>query len=168
MKSVEVKKKLLDHFLGFISESRQKRFDELIKFRTKYITVVLEDIYQPQNASAVLRTCDCFGIQDIHAIENRNEYEVNPEVALGSSQWVNIIKYNQEKQNTLAAFKALKEQGYKIVATTPHKNDQLLNELSLNSKVALVFGTELNGLSQIAMENADAFVKIPIALTRKS
>ena len=162
MKSVEVKKKLLDHFLGFISESRQKRFDELIKFRTKYITVVLEDIYQPQNASAVLRTCDCFGIQDIHAIENRNEYEVNPEVALGSSQWVNIIKYNQEKQNTLAAFKALKEQGYKIVATTPHKNDQLLNELSLNSKVALVFGTELNGLSQIAMENADAFVKIPM------
>ncbi|MCD4665070.1 MAG: RNA methyltransferase, partial [Bacteroidales bacterium] len=160
--SDETKQKLLDYLLDFVSENKKNLFEKIIRDRTRYITVVLEDIFQPHNASAVLRTCDCFGIQDVHIIENNNQYEINPDVALGSSKWLNLIKYNKNKHNTLEAFEKLKEQGYRIVATTPHKNACTLEELNIDSKIALVFGTELAGLSDIAIENADEFVKIPM------
>ncbi len=156
------KEKLLDFLNSYVSENKKELFNQIIKYRTRHITVVLEDIFQPHNASAVLRSCDCFGIQDVHIIENKNIYEVNPDVALGSSKWLNLIKYNSEDNNTLQAYDALRKKGYKIVATTPHKNDTLLDELDITGKTALVFGTELNGLSDIAIENADDYVKIPM------
>ena len=153
---------LLNFLESFISENKRDLFKQIIEFRTRYITVVLEDIYQPHNASAVLRTCDCFGVQDVHIIENRNIYEVNPDVALGSSKWLTLEKYNTAKNNTVDTINKLKSKGYKIVATTPHKNDTPLSQLDLSKKTALLFGTELKGLSDIALKNADAFVKIPM------
>ncbi|NQT76124.1 MAG: RNA methyltransferase [Bacteroidetes bacterium] len=159
---LETKQALLSYLEGFITEHKRSLFDQLIKNRTRHITVVLEDIYQSQNASAVLRSCDCYGIQDVHIIENKNIYSIDPDVALGSSKWLNLIKYNQGEENTLACFNALREAGYRIVATTPHKEDKLLDELDLSSKVALVFGTELEGLSGTAIEDADEYVKIPM------
>ncbi len=158
----DTKKKLLEFLSTYISENKKQLFDKIIEYRTRHITVVLEDIYQPHNASAVLRSSDCFGIQDVHIIENRNTYEVNPDVALGSSKWLTLIKYNRSTNNTLEAFETLKKQGYRIVATTPHKNDHSLDDFEINSKTALVFGNELEGLSDIALENADDYVKIPM------
>jgi len=162
MNAIESKKQLRDFLFGFISENKKSLFETIIKNRTRHITVVLEDIYQPHNASAVLRSADLFGVQDIHIIENRNQYEVNPDVALGSSKWLTLNKYNNQEQNTVACFENLRKNGYRIVATTPHKEDVMLDELPLNQKTAVVFGTELEGLSDIALENADAFVKIPM------
>jgi len=156
------KKQLRDFLFGYISENKKSLFETLIKHRTRHIAVVLEDIYQPHNASAVLRSADLFGVQDIHIIENRNQYEVNPDVALGSSKWLTLNKYNNQEQNTLACFDALRNKGYKIVATTPHKNEVMLEDLPLEQKTAVVFGTELKGLSDIALQNADAYVKIPM------
>ena len=156
------KNKILDHLSSFITPGRLKLFDRIIQDRTRYLTVVLEDIFQPHNASAVLRTCDCFGIQDVHIIENKNTYEVNPDVALGASKWLNLIKYNSSKENTLLAYQTLKDQGYSIIATSPNKGDYLLEELPVDKKAALVFGTELQGLSAEAISHADAFVKIPM------
>ena len=156
------KTELLNFLESFISENKKELFKKTIEYRTRYITVVLEDIFQPHNASAVLRTCDCFGIQDVHIIENRNLYEVNPDVALGSSKWLTLTKYNTRENNTLDTINKLKSDGYTIIATTPHKNDTPLNQLDLSKKTALLFGTELNGLSDIAIENADGFVKIPM------
>lgn len=153
---------LLNHLLEFVSENKRNKFDEIIQFRTRYITIVLEDIYQPHNASAVLRSCDCFGIQDVHIIENSNKYEVNPDVALGSSKWLSLHKYNSAEHNTRLCLDKLKSQGYKIVAATPHENGCLLDELPLDQKTALVFGTEMQGLTPIALEMSDAFVKIPM------
>lgn len=153
---------LLNYLSKFITPNRFELFNTNLENRTKHITVVLEDIFQPHNASAVLRTCDCFGIQDVHIIENKNEYNVNPDVALGASKWLNLFKYNSLENNTLTAYRHLKEQGYRIVATTPHQNDYDLNELSIDQKTALIFGTELNGLSDAAIKNADAYVKIPM------
>jgi tRNA (guanosine-2'-O-)-methyltransferase len=153
---------LLKYLEQFISQNKSNLFDTVIENRTKHITVVLEDIYQSQNASAVLRSCDCFGIQDIHIIENRYTYSINPDVALGSSKWLHLKKYNQEENNTLSCYHQLKDQGYRIVATTPHKNDTMLDKLELDSKMALVFGTELEGLSEHAIKHADEFVKIPM------
>ncbi len=159
---LQTKLKLLNHLMSFISEERKKRFSDIINFRTRHLTVVLEDIYQSHNASAVLRSCDLTGVQDIHIIENKNEYDVNPEVALGSSKWLNLIKYNSNENNTLDAYNKLRGKGYKIIATTPHKNSKDLDSLSIDDKTAIVFGTELTGLSNIAIDAADEYLRIPM------
>lgn len=160
--STDIRKEFLSYLEDYISENKKMLFDQIIQFRTQHITVALEDIYQSQNASAVLRTCDCFGIQDVHIIENRYEYSINPDVALGSSKWLNLIKYNETENNTLKCYDSLRRKGYRIVATTPHKDDTLLDQLDLSEKTAIIFGTELEGLSETAISNADAFVKIPM------
>lgn len=152
---------LLSYLSEMISDERWARFHEILDHRTRYITVVLEDIYQPHNASAVIRTCDLLGIQDLHIIENDNPYEINPDIVVGSNKWINIFRHNSKNHNTLSSFKKLHKKGYRIVATSPHKDDCTLEELPLDQKTALVFGNEGNGLSEVALENADAFVKIP-------
>lgn len=156
------RKDLLNHLLSFVSENKQNLFEKIISERTKHVTVVLEDIFQPQNASAVIRSCDVFGVQDIHVIENENEYTLNPKVVMGASKWINLHKYNKTQNNTLDCINQLKANGYTIYATTPHTNDTLIGEMPLDNKVALMFGTELTGLSNIAMDNVDGYVKIPM------
>ncbi len=156
------RQRILAYLLTFISEHKQQKFQDIIRFRTQYITIVLEDIYQPHNASAVLRSCDCFGIQDVHIIENRNKYEINPDVALGSAKWLNLLKYNQDQNNTIKCLSGLKEQGYQIVATTPHQDDFTPESFPLEKKIALLFGTELRGLTPDALKLADKFIRIPM------
>lgn len=134
-----------------------------LQHRTYHITIVLEDIFQPHNASAVLRSCDCFGIQQINVIENRNEYQVNPDVALGASKWVNLVRYNDpEMDNSQLCLDQLRTKGYRILATTPDPQAQDINTVGLDDKVALFFGTEQEGLSQSVLEQADHRVKIPM------
>ncbi|MEI7982949.1 MAG: RNA methyltransferase, partial [Bacteroidota bacterium] len=113
-------------------------------------------------ASAVLRSCDCFGIQDVHIIENRNKYEVNPDVALGASKWLNLFRYSGFENNTVMCLKSLKQKGYRLVATSPHLNDFTPETLPLEKKTALLFGTELAGLTPAALDLADDFIKIPM------
>ena len=143
----------------FVTEQKVALFDRILENRTRYITVILEDIYQSQNASAVLRSCDTFGIQDVHIIENNHKYNVNKDIALGSAQWLELKKYNKTENNTLECINNLKSKGYKIIATSPHKNDFSLPSYPLTDKTALIFGSELPGLSKIAMENADGYLK---------
>lgn len=160
--SLKEKQQLIHYLSSFITEERFRKLTENLKNRTRYITVVIEDVYQAHNASAVLRTCDCLGIQDVHVIETLNKYEVNDEIALGASKWLNIYKYNNNEDNILFCYNQLRKKGYKIFATTPHQNDYLLTELNLEQPIALVFGTEKDGLSASAIQHADAFVKIPM------
>ncbi len=162
MLNYKEKAALLEHLLSFITVNKKKKFEDYIQYRTRYLAVVLEDIYQPHNASAVLRTCDCFGVQDIHIIENQNQYTLNPDVALGSSKWINLIKYNKSVHNTLSCIETLKGQGYRMAAMTPHKDEFILDDYPLDQKTALMFGTEMEGLSDVALENADVFIKIPM------
>ena len=122
----------IQSLIPFVTEKRHKKFIEIIQNRTRYITVVLEDIYQPHNASAVLRSCDLFGVQDVHIIENKNKYTLNPDVAAGSSKWLTLKRYNKKKDNTLEAINSLKNQGYRIIATTPHKNDVELQKFNIS------------------------------------
>ena len=156
-------KRLVDYLSGFITNQRREAFERVLQQRTRYITVVLEDIYQPHNASAVLRSMDCFGIQDAHIIENSNEYRINPEVALGASKWLSLMRYNEAGNNTTRALKHLKDRGYRLVATTPHQQDVELPDFSLEKgKTALLFGTEMEGLSQQALSMADEYLRIPM------
>ena len=159
-----MKEKLIKHLRQFVTDRRVELFNRKLASRTRYITVILEDIFQPHNASAVLRSCECFGIQDVHIIENRNQYRINPDITLGSNKWLNLHRYNEQPNNTLAALNQLKQQGYRIVATAPHHNDCLLEEFDLTrGKFALLFGSELEGLSAAAMDAADEFIRIPMA-----
>jgi tRNA (guanosine-2'-O-)-methyltransferase len=156
-------KDLIQYLSQYVTEKRMSLFRDVVKNRTKYITVVLEDIYQSQNASAVLRSCDCFGVQDVHVIENRNDFEVDPNVAMGASKWLAINHYNEGENNTEKALQKLKNDGYRIIATSPHENDVLLDDFDFEGgKFALVFGTELLGISDEVKQNADAFLKIPM------
>ena len=153
---------LLEQFYDQISDNKKELFEKNIKNRTKHITVVLENLFQPHNAAAVLRSCDCFGVQDLHIIENFNKYEPNRDIDMGSSKWLNTYKYNHSEYNTIECINHLKDKGYKIVATTPHTNDCLIDELPINQPTALMFGTELTGLTDKALEMADAYVRLPM------
>ena len=159
---IQTRREFLNFMMSFISENKKNKFEEIIKKRTRHITIVLEDIFQPHNASAVLRSCDCFGIQDIHIVENENPYEINPDVALGSSKWLSLYKYNSETYNTPQCINFLRKKGYKIIATTPHQDDFTPENFPLDQKMALVFGTELKGLTSYSIETADAFIRIPM------
>jgi tRNA (guanosine-2'-O-)-methyltransferase len=153
---------LRDYLSGFVTEERKAKFEQVLRNRTRHLTIVLEDIYQPHNASAVLRSCDCFGIQDVHIVENRNKYTVNPDIALGSSKWLTQINYKNHSNNTMECMIRLKDSGYKIIATSPRKNETILEELDITQKTALVFGTELTGISAEVVKQADGFIKIPM------
>ena len=120
---------MLAYLRDFVSERRRARIETVLAERTRWLTVALEDIYQPHNASAVLRSCECFGVQDVHIIENRNEYSLNPGVDMGASHWLTLRRYREEgADNTTPALDALKERGYRLYATTPHRDDLLLQK----------------------------------------
>jgi tRNA (guanosine-2'-O-)-methyltransferase len=156
--SPEQTRALIEYLNEYVTEERKKRFHEILAERIGHMHVVLEDVYQAHNASAVIRSADCFGIQHVHFIENRNRYKVSDDVALGASQWVNIERHHSTKETLLE----LKKQGFKIIATTPHTNDKTIYELDVTQKFALVFGTEKDGITQEVLEISDEFVKIPM------
>jgi tRNA (guanosine-2'-O-)-methyltransferase len=154
---------LIDYLSQFISERRLNLINQVLNNRTRYVTVVLEDIFQPQNASAVLRTCECLGIQDIYVIENAHQYYYSRGVAMGAGKWTDIIKFSKKENNTLKAVQALKENNYRIIATVPGENCISLSDLDLSKgKTAFVFGSELNGISQQMRESADELLTIPM------
>ena len=147
----------------FISENKRALFDRIAPERTRHVTVVMEDIYQPHNASAVVRTCDLVGVQDIHIIENRNKYTVNPDVTLGSSKWTDMHRYrDREADNSSACMQALKAKGYSIVATSPRADNVTPETITLDRPLAFCFGTELTGLSDVMMRHADVLLRIPM------
>lgn len=157
-----MEEELIQYLSQFAHENRVELFNEKIEQRTNHVTLVLEDIYQAQNTSAAIRSCDCFGIQTVHVIENTNEFNVYKDITLGSSNWLNITKYNEEEHNTKACFDSLKKEGYKIVATSPLQHHPSLFDFSIDEKVAIVFGNELYGISDIAKQEADEFITIPM------
>ncbi|HZL11375.1 MAG TPA: RNA methyltransferase, partial [Prolixibacteraceae bacterium] len=155
--------RLIEFLSEFITTERLALFNKILSLRTNYLTVVLEDIFQTQNASAVLRSADCFGIQNVHVIENRNKFQVNADVVRGASNWVSVNHYNEESMNTVNAIRKLKQDGYRIIATSPHEHDVDLETFDLEKgKAAFIFGTERPGLTDIAKNEADEFMKIPM------
>lgn len=162
MQSHQEKQRLISYLTEFITPNRKQRFDEVMEQRTNHLQIVVEDLYQAHNASAVIRSCDCFGVQYVHFIENRNSMKVNNDIALGAGSWVTIKRYKGEENNTAACLKKLKAKGFRIVATTPHTNDVTIDQLPVDGKLALVFGTELEGITEEVRNMADEFVKIPM------
>ena len=162
MQDLEYQNALTQYLEGFVSERRKGRLTEVLAERTNHLTVVLEDVYQSHNFSAVLRSADIFGIQNIHFIENRNKYKISEDVSMGSTQWLTLNRYQKFENNTIECLTQLKNKGYKIVATTLHEKSVTLDKLNIDQPIALVFGTELTGISEDVVALADEFVTLPM------
>ncbi|MDN3724233.1 RNA methyltransferase [Aequorivita sp. SDUM287046] len=149
---------LFQYLQTYLTERRKQLFKKVLSERTRHFTVVTEDVYQLHNTSAVMRTCDVFGIQDLHVVEEKVSKRIDKEIAMGAQKWVNFKRYNSIKE----CIKTLKGDGYQIVATTPHHDSTLLYEFDVSKKSAFFFGKESDGLSDIVMDAADGFLKIPM------
>jgi tRNA (guanosine-2'-O-)-methyltransferase len=154
---------LIDHLFAFVTDAKKQRIEDILAKRTRHIAVVLEDVFKSHNGSAVIRSAECFGIQDLYTIENVNAYSINSYVTRGASNWVNLHRFNSKGQNnTKQCLSNLKSKGFKIIATSPHPHAIELDQVVFDKKVAIAFGTEEIGLSHDAFEMADELVKIPM------
>jgi tRNA (guanosine-2'-O-)-methyltransferase len=149
---------LLEHLKSFLTERRCELFQKVLADRTRHFTVATEDVYQLHNTSAVMRSCDVFGIQDLHVVEEQLGKRIDKEIAMGAQKWVDFHRYDSIVDCT----EKLRADGYQIIATTPHDNGMLLHDFDITRKAAFVFGTEKDGLSDAVLNNADGFLKIPM------
>lgn len=149
---------LLEYLEAFITPERKQRFEEILRYRTRHITVAIQDVFQVHNTSAVIRSCDIFGVQDAHVIEERFGKRLDKNIAMGAQKWVNVHRY----QSTRSCIAALRGQGYRIVATTPHQATCNLFDLDIEQPTVFFFGTEKEGLSREVLEAADERLCIPM------
>lgn len=149
---------LLEHLQGFLTERRKERFETILAQRTRHFHVVTEDVYQLHNTSAVMRSCDVFGVQDLSIVEEINSKSIDKEIAMGSQKWVNLERYHSIQ----TCMEDLRSKGYQIVATSPHGNSVELHDFDVTKKSAFFFGKEKEGLSDIVLDTADVALKIPM------
>ena len=156
---MDAKKQELLHYLeGFITENRKEGFLRVLQNRTKYFTIAMEDIFQLHNTSAVMRSCEVFGIQELNVIEQKFGKRIDTEIAMGAQKWVDVFRFNSVQ----SCMDEMRAKGYQIIATTPHDESCLLHEFDITKPAALFFGTERDGLSQEVLDQADGFLKIPM------
>ena len=149
---------LLKYLQNHITDRRRELFKEVLARRTRHFTVVTEDVYQLHNTSAVMRTCDVFGIQDLHVVEEKLGKRVDREIAMGAQKWVSLNRYD----SIASCMENLKSQDYQLIATTPHNESTLLHDFDVTQKSAFFFGKEREGLSDTVLKKADGYLKIPM------
>ncbi len=149
----------LDFLENILTDNRKERFQQVLSKRTNHFTIAMEDIFQLHNTSAVMRSCEVFGIQQLNVIEERYTKSIDKEIAMGAQKWVDVNRFD----SISGCITNLKNKGYQIIATTPHENDCELDDFDITKPSALFFGTERDGLSEEVLQNADGFLKIPMA-----
>lgn len=159
---IELKNSLVQLLEEYVTPNKIELIDKVLAERTRYLTVVMEDFYHSQNASAVMRTCDCFGVQDVYITQRLHDYNVNPNVVRGASKWLSLNMFEREEQSTEKCFNSLKSKNYRLVGTTPDRNSASIKELNINQPIAFVFGTEKQGMSNYAKEHVDELVHVPM------
>ncbi|WP_024772855.1 TrmH family RNA methyltransferase [Aquimarina macrocephali] len=150
--------KLLEYLESFLTPRRQGLNKKVLEQRTNHFTVAVEDVYQLHNTSAVIRSCDVFGVQNVHVIEEINAKRIDREIAMGAQKWVDVNRYSTTKE----CLATLQNQGYQIVATTPHDDSKVLQDFNVDKPAAFFFGREQQGLSDQVLEMADARLHIPM------
>jgi tRNA (guanosine-2'-O-)-methyltransferase len=148
----------LEFLENILTENRKERFLNVLKNRTRHFTVAVEDVFQMHNTSAVMRSCEVFGIQELHVVEQRFGKRIDKEIAMGAQKWVDINAFD----SITGCLDNLQSRGYQIIATTPHEDDCLLEDFDISKPSALFFGTERDGLSEEILKRADGFLKIPM------
>lgn len=148
----------LNYLEGFLTDNRKERFLNVLNSRTNHFTVAIEDVFQLHNTSAVMRSCEVFGVQQLNVVEEKFGKSIDKEIAMGAQKWVDVNRY----ESISSCVQSLKNKGYRIIATTPHENDCLMDDFDITKPAALFFGTERDGLSEEVMKNADGYLKIPM------
>lgn len=151
-----------DLLSNIVTDKRKDTFDKVLDNRTRHFTVILEDLFQKHNTSAVVRSCDIFGIQDVHIIENKYNSYMSNQVGKGSQKWVDFHHYRDKQINTQDCIDSIKEQGYQLIATTPHNESCYLADFDVTKKSAFVFGVEKEGVSKTMLDQADGYLKVPM------
>jgi len=143
----------------FLVPGRKARIDEVVASRTRTLTVVMEAFCDPQNVNAVLRTCEAFGVQEIHVVEGpMKPYDRNKKISQNADKWLDVRRW----KTTAECLGHLEAEGFQIYATHLGEGSRPLADLSFAGKVALVFGNENRGVSDEALARADARYAIPM------
>ncbi len=152
------------HYLKeFVTAERYSLFNEVLNNRTRYVSLFIENVYQSHNASAIVRTAEALGIQNMTIFERKNSFSPNEEISMGAQKWMNIEKYNEKQSSVKSVIEDYKEKVYRIIATALHENSISLNDLNIEKgKMMFLFGTEKEGLTDEIKTHADEFVKIPM------
>ncbi|MDX1543004.1 MAG: RNA methyltransferase [Christiangramia sp.] len=153
-----INEKILEYLQDYLTPRRKALFEKVLQERTNHLCLVCQDVYQLHNTSAVVRSCDVFGIQNLHVIEEKFPRRIDKEIAMGAQKWVDINRYNSARE----CIGSLRNKGYRIVATSPHDESLMLDDFDISTPAAIFFGTEKEGLSEEVMEEADATIKIPM------
>lgn len=143
----------------FLTEERVEVLRRTLASRTRYMTILTENTFHPQNASALVRHCEAFGLQDLHTVETRCKFNPNVNIVRGTDKWVDIMRH----ESTEEAISSLKGAGYRLVATTPHRESCTPETFDVaKGPFCLVFGTEHAGVSDEIIEAADEYLRIPM------
>jgi tRNA (guanosine-2'-O-)-methyltransferase len=153
---------VLQEFYKIITPNKVGLFEKIAPQRSRHLVVGLENIQQDHNASAIMRTMDCLGFQELHLIEKNNNYQFQRDIALGAARWLDVMQHQQEPEPVLDSIAHLRQKGYQIVATSPHLKASTPQNIDLTKPIALFFGAEKHGISEELSANADAFLHIPM------
>jgi tRNA (guanosine-2'-O-)-methyltransferase len=147
---------LIDDFSERLTDRRRELLLQVLSNRTRHFTMVLEDLFDPHNISAVIRTSEVYGIQDVHIIEEDNPYKVNTSVLKGSFKWMNLFKYKKRAR----CAQMLRSKGYQIAVASTNTNNSVL-DLDLSKPTAFYLGAEFRGNHPDTLEQADIHFKLP-------
>lgn len=153
---------IYEFYSQYLTERRIRLIDEVLSRRTNYIHLVSEDVYQEHNASALIRTCDCFGVQGMSILQHYNEAKISPKMSKGAHKWIDLTIVEAQHSYGLRYLESLKKKGYKLVATIPTVNAHTAETLPLDHPIALLFGAEKFGLDAKIIEMADYHLSIPM------
>ena len=148
-----------DYMSGFLTGERVQTLRRTLAMRTRYMTILTENTFHPQNASALVRHCEAFGVQDLHTVETMCRFDPSVNIVRGTDKWIDIIRHDSTEE----AIASLKASGYRIVATTPHRESCTPETFDVEKgRFCLVFGTEHAGVSPQIISAADEFLRIPM------
>lgn len=150
--------KTFEYLKQFLTDERLSKIEFYAQESSDFVLPVMEDIFQFRNAAAIVRSVEACGFHKIVAMESENEFNPNLRVTKGAETWVEVEKMPHQ----LESLKKIKEKGYKILAVSPEKNAIMLPDYDLKEPVALVFGTEKEGVTEEILDFADETVAIPM------
>lgn len=145
--------------MATVGDNRRQRIEEVVAGRTRTLTVILEEVHDPHNLSAVLRTCECFGIQDVHVVEGpRSPFHTAKLVARGADKWLDVHR----STDVVETIDSLQSEGFTVLASRLEGASRPLTGLPTEGKLALLFGNESLGVSERALAACDGSFVVPM------
>ncbi|MBP7172967.1 MAG: RNA methyltransferase [Cloacibacterium sp.] len=158
MQSISKLSETFEYLKQFLTSDRLRKIEHYSLESSDFVLPVMEDVYQFRNAAAIIRSVEACGFHKVVALEESNTFNPNLSVTKGADTWVEV----ERMPRNLASLQNIKERGYKIIAVSPEKNAQSLPDYQLSQPIALVFGTELEGVTTEILDFADETLAIPM------